>query len=172
MKNKDESKLPESVHYHGYTVYSNGRVDGLYGKPIKARLNNGRYEVRLNIDGERKNFILSRLVYHAFHPFNLEDKNLCVTYRDGDKENVDLSNLILVNRKDLIQGDKHIKQSSLTNEQAAEIIDLHSGKSGSNQYDKTGYSYQDLAKMYGVSKGNIAMIVKGRSRKSENYKLK
>lgn len=162
----------KSVKFQGYTIYEDGTIIGLYGKEIKQRLRDGRYEVAISIEGKRKNFTTSRLVYYAFHPFDITDKNLCVSYKDENTENIHLDNLYLSHRKDLIQGDKHVKKSLITDEQAEEIRSLWSGKVGSNQHDKVGHSLNDLAKMYGVSKGNISMIIKGRSRNEEDYKLK
>lgn len=162
----------KSVDFHGYTIYENGTIIGLYGKEVKKRLNNGRYEIRLNIEGKRKNYIVSRLVYHAFNPFNIEDQNMCISYKDNDKTNIHLDNLYLTHRKDLIQGDKHQSRAKLTDDQVKEIRQLYKGKTGSNQFDKQGYSLNDLAAMYGVSKGNIKMIIKGDSRNEKEYKLK
>lgn len=162
----------DSVSFHGYTIYKDGTVVGLYGKEIKQRIRDGRCEVAIRIEGKRKNFTTSRLVYHAFHPFDITDKNLCVSYKDENNENIHLDNLYLIHRKDLIQGDKHIGRALITNEQAEEIRRLWNGQVGSNQHDKTGYSLNDIAKIYSVSKSNIAMIIKGRSRNEDDYKLK
>lgn len=162
----------KSIDFHGYTIYENGKIIGLYGKEVKKRLNNGRYEVRLNVEGKRKNYIVSRLVYHAFNPFDINDQNMCISYKDNDKLNINLDNLYLTQRKDLIQGDKHTQRAKLSDEQVKEIRQLYKGKTGSNQHDKTGYSLSDMAAMYGVSKANIKMIIKGGSRNEQEYKLK
>ena len=111
-------------------------------------------------------------MYHAFHPFDIDDKNLCVSYKDDNSLNIHLDNLYLTHRKDLIQGDKHVTRAKITDEQAEEIRTLYKGKTGNNQFDKTGQSLQDLANMYGVSRSNIAMIIKKRSRNEDSYKLK
>lgn len=158
--------------FHGYTIYEDGTIIGLYGKEVKKRINNGRYEVRLNVEGKRKNYIVSRLVYYVFNPFNIDDHNLCISYKDNDKLNIHLDNLFLAHRKDLIQGDKHKALVKLTDKQVNEIKQLYKGKSGVNQLDKKGLSLQDLANMYGVTKGNIKMILKGQSRNENDYKLK
>lgn len=168
-----------SRDFHGYTIYEDGTIIGLYGKEVQKRINTGRYEVRLNIEQTRRNFIVARLVYHIFHtaadegePFDIKDQNQCVTHVDGDKLNIHLSNLAMHQRKDLIQGESHTAIAKLTDEQVDEIRSLYKGKAGSNQLDKESPSLKDLADAYGVSKSNIAVIVKGRSRKSEEYKLK
>lgn len=162
----------KSVDFHGYTIYENGKIIGLYGKEVKKRLNNGRYEIRLNIEGKRKNYIVSRLVYHAFNPFDIDNKDLCISYKDNDKLNIDLSNLYLTHRKELIQGDKHQNRAKLTDDQVKEIRQIYKGKTGSNQYDKQGFSLADLAARYGVTKANVKMIVNGESRNEKEYKLK
>lgn len=162
----------KKVDYHGYTIYENGKVIGLYGKEIKTRERDGRYEIRLNIGGMRKSFILSRLVYHAFQDFDINNKNLCVTHKDGDNLNVEFSNLELVKRQVLIQGEGHKSRISLSDAEVAEIRSLYKGKAGINQYDRKGFSLQQLADKFGVSKGNVMQIVKGMSRNAKNYKLK
>lgn len=161
-----------SVNYHGYTIYEDGTIIGLYGKEVKKSNNKGRYEVRLNIEGKRRNFVVARLIYHAFYPFDISDKNICISYKDNDKMHIHLNNLYQTERKNLIQGEKHINRSKLSNEQVEEIKTLYNGKTGSNQYDKVGFSLQDLANKYGVSKSNIMWIVKGMSREKDDYKLK
>lgn len=162
----------ESVNYHGYTIYEDGTIIGLYGKEVKKRLNKGRYEIRLNIEGERKNFIVSRLIYHAFHPFDISNKDICVSYKDGNKEHIHLDNLYTEDRKNLIQGEKHTSVAKLTDLQVKEIRSLYKGKSGANQLDKTSPSLQDLADKYGVTKSNIMWVVKKMSRNDDEYKLK
>lgn len=162
----------KSVDFHGYTIYEDGTVIGLYGKEIKQHINGGRYQIRLNIEGKRRSFITSRLIYYVFNPFDIDDVNLCVTYKDDNPLNHHLDNLELIHRKDLIQGDGHRSRTVITEEQAEEIRSLYQGKTGSNQHDKEGYSLNDLAKKYNTSKSNIAAIVKGRSRNEDGYILK
>lgn len=162
----------ESVNFHGYTIYKDGTIIGLYGKEITKQINGGRYETRLNIEGKRRNFIVARLMYYLFVGFDIDNKDLCIIHKDGNYLNINLDNLKLKHRKDLIQGDKHNMRAKLTDEQTEEIRRLYKGKTGANQHDKEGYSLQDLANRFGVSKSNIAMIIKGRSRNEDEYKLK
>lgn len=161
----------EYKEFHGYLIYEDGRIFGLYNRFITANVKNGRKEIRLVVDGKRRHFILARLIYYVFHGFDIEDKNLCVVHKDGDFLNCHIDNLDLKHRKDLIQGEKHTKRAKLTNEQIEEIRNLYKGKSGSNQHEKNSPSLQDLANMYGVSKGNIALIVRRISRDETKYKL-
>lgn len=161
-----------SVNFHGYTIYEDGTIIGLYGREIKKHVKNGRYEIRLNVEGKRRSYTVSRLMYHAFYLFDIEDRNICVSYKDNNKLNIHLDNLFLAHRSELIQGEGHSNRAKLSDEQTKEIRRLYKGKTGSNQYDKTGYSLQDLADMYGVTKGNIALIVRGESRNEEEYKLR
>lgn len=158
--------------FHGYTIFSDGRILGLYGKPISKRLNNGRYEITLSVEGKRKSYIVARLMYYVFNGFDIENRDLCITHKDGDTMNIDLDNLELQHRRDLIQGEKHRNRAKLTDEQTEEIRELYKGKTGSNQHDKVGYSLRDLANKYGVTKGNIAMIIRKESRNEDEYKLK
>lgn len=169
----------EHRNFHGYTIYADGTILGLYGKEVKKRINAGRYEVRLNVDKERKNFIVARLIYHVFHTaadgnqaFDIHDRNQCITHKDGDKLNIHLDNLVMQLRKDLIQGESHSAIAKLTDQQAQEIRSQYKGKAGSNQLNKKSPSMKDLADSYGVSKSNIAAIIRGESRTSADYKLK
>ncbi|MCY9757755.1 hypothetical protein M5X00_26355 [Paenibacillus alvei] len=160
--------------FSDYKIYENGTIINRYGKELSKRARNGRFEIKLLVDGKRKNFILSRLMYWLFiEQFDMSNENLCVVAKDGDFLNVHPSNLKLVERKDLIQGEGHRKRVVLSNEQIEEILSTYEGNElGANQYSENNISYADLAKKYGVSKGNIVMIVKKRSRNPEDYKLK
>lgn len=157
--------------FHGYKIYENGMIIGLYNKPIKANLNNGRYEIRLRVDGVRKNYILSRLLAHLFLDLDIENKNKCVVHTDGNTLNIDLSNLEIKDRKDIIQGSKHVQRSKLSESDVKEIMLLYKGKVGSNQYDKNGLSLNDIAKKYNVSKSTVHSIIKKRHRNKDQYLL-
>ena len=160
-----------AIDFYNYKIYEDGSIYNHKGTSISKRVHHGRYEVRLVCDGIRKNFLLHRLMYKYFvKDFNMEDKNLCVVTKDGNFLNLDLDNLQLKHRKDLIQGDNH-KSSKLDNLTVEKIREEYIGKSGANQFDKKTLSYKDLAKKYGVSKGEIALLVKGRTRNKNNYKL-
>lgn len=160
------------AYFYDYEIYENGTIINKFGNEVKIREHNGKYETRLTIEGKRKNYLVARLMYYVFNGFEWENKDLCITPIDGNHLNIDLDNLQLVHRKDLIQGEKHLKRSKLTNEQIEEIRSLYKGKAGKSQHDKTSLSLNDLAKMYGVTKANIAAIVRGESRNKEEYKLK
>lgn len=162
----------KTAHYHGYTIHEDGTIIGLHGREIKKRIHNGRYEIRLRIKDKRINYILPRLLYYLFIGFDLTNKNLCITPIDGNHLNISLDNLQLTHRKDLIQGEKHKAMSKITDEEAENIRQIYKGKACVNQYDKSGISLQDLADQYGVTKGNIKMIVSGQSRNKDEYKLK
>lgn len=161
-----------AVDFHGYTICEDGTIYGLHGRKLKQRLHDGRYEIRLVINGERKNFIVARLVYFVFIGFDIDNVNLCIVPKDDDKLNIHIDNLYMEERKDLIQGSKHKKIAKITDEQAEEIRSLYKGKAGGNQYDKSSPSLKDLADRYGVTKSNIAHIIKDKSRSKEHYKLK
>jgi len=160
-----------SKEFYDYTIFENGEI--YKGeKRVSIRINDGRYETRLTIEGKRKNFILARLMFLVFKEFNIDDKNLCICNKDGDKLNINLDNLYLEDRKNLIQGDKHKNQAKISDLEAEEIRKEYNGKVGSNQHDKIGLSLNDLAKKYNVTKGLIAQIVSGRCRNKSKYILK
>lgn len=170
----------EYREFFGYNIFENGSVYNQYGrklKPTKKKDGRGyRYEIRLHTDKGRQSFILSRLLYYVFNPdFNIEDKNLCVVYKDREltRENkLHIDNLEVKHRKDLIQGDSHHSVNVITSEVAEKIRSEYKGKAGKNQRDKKSPSYSDLAKKYNTSRENIIKIVKRESRNKEKYKLK
>ena len=162
----------KSVMLDKYEVFEYGIIiNTLNGKEMAQRIKDKHKEVRLTLNGIRKNFITSRLVYWLFNDnFDIDNKDLCIVAED--LINFTLSDLKVVNRKDLIQGEKHKNVYKLTNEQVAEIKSLYIGKTGVNQHTKTGMSYSDIAKKYGVTRGLIASIIRGEIRNENSYKLK
>lgn len=160
------------ANFYGYTVYEDGTIYNYRGKQITVSIHDDRYVVKLFVNGKRRNFTLARTLYWLFvEKFDYNNKDLCVSFKDGNKLNIALDNLILIHRKDLIQGEKH-KISKLSDKIVEQIRNEYYGKAGSNQYDKTRPSLNDLAKKYNVSKSNIAIIIKKKGRNEKSYKLK
>ena len=152
----------KTAMYKGYTFHENGYVYNFNGREKKIRLNRNKYEIKLSYNG--------KIIYHTYHrirsylfveKFDINNKNICVVAKDGDYTNLDLSNYYLEDRQVIVHRDNH-KVSKLTTKQVEEIREKYKSKSGSNQHDMTCiYSYQFLADYYGVSKGLIAMIIRG-----------
>ena len=166
------------VDFYGYTIHSDGSIINRHGRELKQRVNNGRKEIRLVVNGVRKNFMVSRLVYCAFNNIDIFklNKDKCVTFRDDDKLNVNLSNLKLVDRANLIQGEKHKSINKLTDREVKEIrhrYELTKHNKPVNQHDsnKPYNSYRSLAEEYGVTHAMIRLIIKGKSRNKLNYVL-
>ena len=163
--------------FYGYTIYENGDIVNKYGKQMSPRNNKGRLEIKLTINGVRKNFSVGRLVYCVFNnidPFTF-DKDQCITFKDGNKLNVKLDNLECKYRGDLIQGEKH-NISKLTDKEIEEIRDKYFSTRNNrpvNQFDDKGeyHSYRSLAKEYGVTYPTIKQIVEGETRNKDKYKL-
>lgn len=163
--------------FYGYTVYEDGTIENAKGNTMYSRLKGDKYyTVTLRINGKPKYFALHRIVYYLFvEHFNLDNPDLCITAKDGNLKNVNPNNLMLLERKKLLQGDGNKKVAKVDKKTAEKIKNEYSGKPCVNQYDKTlqtSVSYRDLAKKYGLTKGAIAQIVKGKSWNEENYKLK
>lgn len=165
--------------FYGYTIYENGDIVNKYNKLMTPRDNKGRLEINLTLNGVRKSFSVSRLVYCVFN--NIDpltfDKDQCVTFKDGNKLNVHLNNLECKYRGDLIQGEKHKSIAKLTDEQIEEIRRKYFSTRDSrpvNQFDKKGvyHSYRSLAKEYGVTYPTIKHIIEGNTRNPKKYKLK
>ena len=162
----------KSLMFDKYEIFEDGTIiNTSTGKKISQRIKGNHKEVRLTIDGVRKNYITSRLVYWLFNDdFDIENKNLCVVA--DDMINFTLKDLKVVHRKELIQGDGHKNVCKLTEEQVSEIKALYNGKPCINQHDKNGVSYADISKKYGVTKSLIASILRGKTRNEKTYKLK
>ncbi|HDK7195004.1 TPA: hypothetical protein PTV74_003311 [Clostridium botulinum] len=165
-----------SKNFYSYIIYEDGTIkNSKTGRNIKYREHKGHYETRLTIkQGERKSFTMSRLLYWLFiEQFDYNNKNLCVSYKDGNKLNISLNNLYLTERKNLIQGEGHKAVTKLTDEQIKEIKKIYKGNEiNSNQYTKKELSLKDLANKYGVTKKEIHHIIKGTARNPKKYKLK
>lgn len=164
----------DSVIFYDYEVFEDGTIINLKtGREMTPVIkNNKRKEIRLTINGVRKHYIVARLVYWLFNPdFDIENKNLCIVVND-DKIDFTLTDLKIVNRKDLIQGENHKSIAKLTDLQVEEIKSMYAGKMCVNQYDKTGVSYSDIASKYGVTKAIIAQIIRGETRNKTKYILK
>ena len=161
------------VEMNGYTIYENGKIIGKTGKVLKPYIHKGYAEVKINLTGTKpKHYNLSRLVYWAFHPeFDYEDKNQCVSCKTGDYVNFTLEDLILKPRHELIHGECHKGSAKLTDLEVAEIRQLYEGKAGTNQFNKTSLSQNDLAQLFGVSRSNISLLTRYKGRTPFVYKL-
>lgn len=165
----------ETREFHQYTINENGDIFNTVTKrPIKKTLHKGIYEVRLVINGKKRVFSFHRLYYFLFvKEFDIDNKNLCVSIKDGNINNIAKNNLILKNKRDIVQGE-NTKVSKLTDKQVEEIRNLYKGQTCRNQFDKCGsdISYKDLAEKYKVSKASIGRIIRGETRDRSKYKLK
>ncbi len=161
------------VEMNGYTIYENGEIIGRHGKPLKPYIHNGHAEVKINLIGtDPKHYNLSRLVYWAFHPeFNYDDKNMCVSCKTGNYIHFTLQDLEAKPRQELIHGEHHKGCAKLTDHEVHEIRRLYQGKAGSNQFDKTSLSQNDLAQLFGVSRSNISLLTRQKGRTPTVYKL-
>lgn len=126
----------------------------------------------------KKTYPLARAIYKTFNPdFDITDQNQCISFKDNNKLNIHIDNLIYIFRGDLIQGDGHHNGTSITEQQAEQIKKeyletIHNRPI--NQYDqeKPYNSYRKLAKKYGVTYTLIKQIIEGKTRNKANYKLK
>jgi len=159
------------VDFYGYTIYSDGTIISQRGKPMAITVdkNNVRM-VRLYIDGKRKHFIVSRLIYCVFNGLDILSlsRDKCVSYRDGNKSNVELSNLYLISRKDLIQGENNTSSKLNNRDVKCMINEFNSLRDSHISMD---YIKDYLSSKYGVKKETVMHIVKGRARNKDNYKL-
>lgn len=166
-------------YFYDYGICDNGDIIGKRGNILKQREKEGRKEVKLSIEGKQKTFISARLIYCVFNNIDIEtlDKDVCISFKDGDKLNVSLDNLYCVSRANLIQGQKHKSIAKLTDKQVEEIKQKYYSTLNNkpiNQHDKKGgyNSYRKLAKEYNVTYPQIRHIIKGEARNEDKYKIK
>lgn len=166
--------------FYGYKIHSDGKIENKHGRFLIPRIREKRSDIRLVVEGKRKNFTTARLVYCVFNNIDIFqlDKDQCITFKDGDKSNVSLDNLEMVYRGNLIQGDKHRSIAKLSKEEVEDIKRKYEATKHNrpvNQHDigdKTYNSYRSLAKEYGVTYPLIRQIITGETRDKEAYKLK
>lgn len=152
-------EVKEFKHYY---FYEDGSVYNKYGHRLTTVIKKNRYYVYLHINKIKKEVSLPRLLYYLFkEKFDLNNKNLCVSFKDGNTLNIKLNNLYLTERSNLIQGEGHRKHK-ITDEQVEQIKQI---------YKQGNISYSALAKKYNVTKSNIYSIIKLRSRNQNKYIL-
>lgn len=171
---------------YNYKVYKNGTVENKNGHKMAIKNNNkeslAKYKrpaIRLSNNGNKKEFVLARLVYCLFNDidYNTLDTDKCVTYKNGNQLDCNLSNLKLVDRKDLIQGEKS-KSSVLTDKEIKEIRTLYNKTKDIDVVNQHDVNYRKknslgvLAKKFRTTKQNINSIVHEKSRNVEKYILK
>lgn len=154
----------ESIEYHGYTVYSDGRIWSDYkkGKWLKPSRKNGGYLfVILEIERRKKNVYLHRLLLSLFKPIPGWEK-LDINHIDGNKSNPDLKNLEWCTRREnmdhatnviktVIRGEDR-SNSKLTESDVIEIRNLY----------KSGLPQKAIAKKYPCSQSLINRVVNGK----------
>lgn len=103
----DGENWKDILGYPGYQVSNKGRVRRLSARynsyyllqPHANKRNDGRVYISIEKDGKRKNFILSRLVAHAFVPGYSNVKNT-VNHKDGNVSNNCADNLEWLSQSD------------------------------------------------------------------------
>ena len=168
----------KTAKFHEYTITEKGQVFGRTGSLRKPILKNGRYDMRFNTPNGKITYPLARVVYAAFNlDFDITDKNQCITFKDNNKLNIHLDNLICKFRGDLIQGEGHRNRIAITDQQVEQIRKEYQKTIDNrpiNQHDKKEIynSYRSLAKKYNVTYGLIKQIIDGKTRNKSEYKLK
>lgn len=149
--------------YNGrYEISNHGTVISNYGsrKELKGHITNGYNQVQLTLRGVSKWFLVHRLVAEAFLP-NAHTKE-AVNHIDGDRLNNHYTNLewctLVENYNHAANCLKTVSLSkrgkAITLKEAQEIRAIR----------ETGKTYLEIARMYSVSKGLIAHIVKNRKK--------
>lgn len=163
----------KSAELFGYKVFENGTIIGKKGKKISKRP-----QIKVYFEENQKPTEMSyaRFVYYAFNQdsFNYEDKSIVISFKDKNRKNFKLNNLIAVNKKNIYQGQNHTK-SKLTDKEVEEIRRLYNKNKNKRDGEHDPFakiSYRKLADKYGVSHTLIKGIVKGNLRNKDNYIMK
>jgi hypothetical protein len=91
--------------YPNYTIYSNGTIYNKKGHKIVHNISksNQAYIALLN-NGQHKSFSLARLIYETFNDEILTNSDI-IRFKDGDKNNFDITNLIKIKRSDMFRAE-------------------------------------------------------------------
>lgn len=166
----------KTADFYGYKITENGEIYGLNGELRIISPRHGRYDTKFYTSEGMHTYSLARVIYASFNKdFDIKDKNQCISFKDGDRLNICLDNLVCIYRGDLVQGVNNIL-SKLSNEQVEEIRTMYAETnidSPLNQYtvSKEYNSLVSLAKKYNVSRTYIRQIIKHKARDKKNYKL-
>lgn len=149
-----------------YTVCSDGKILGLTGKPLKfAKNQNGYLFFNFWLKGKRKTHVVHRAVLLSFNPIN--DKNLVVNHKDGNKLNNSLENLewcshrentihaIQVLKIDIAKNSR--KKVIAFNEETQEYLEFK--------------SLTDCAKYLKVSIAQVCRVSKGLRKSAKGFKI-
>ena len=166
----------QKVTLFGYTIYENGDIIGLKGNLINKE--QSQIKITLKHINKRVSISYARYVYWAFHKdtFDFKNKEIFVTHKDNDQYNYNINNLVVINKRDILQGEKH-KLSKLTNEQVEEIKEVYKKAQENNQnINKNNpfvkVSFRKLAEKYNVSHSLVRDIIRGKIRNKNNYIIK
>lgn len=114
--------------YDGYLFDDKGNFYNRKMKQLKIRLNsknNNKADIKIN--GATVN--AGRYFYAAFHEeFNIEDTDMCISFKDGDKSNLCIDNLMCVHRTKIHKPDERKRKCKVNPEIEQEI---------KNKYKKT-----------------------------------
>lgn len=91
--------------YPNYTIYNNGTIYNKKEHKIVHSISksNQTYVSLLN-NGQSKHFSLTRLIYETFNDEILTNSDI-IRFKDGDKNNFDISNLIKIKRTDMFRAE-------------------------------------------------------------------
>lgn len=154
------------IEYHGYIFHEDGTVISPTGKVMEPQIDKyGNRSILIIFpnkekpDGlEKHRIYIARTLYNLFHDTILPN-NIIIKYKDGDKGNCSIQNLIAVKKPGTSQ------KPVLSQEQVNEIKKLYSNKDKHfhSQWKKTenDYSIRDLAEKYNVSIYTIQRVLSG-----------
>ncbi len=139
-----------------YLISDNGEIKNIKtNKNLKGTIRNGYKMVKLTIEGNKKDYLVHRLVAITFldNPFNLPQVN----HKDKDKLNNSISNLEWVSIKDnMIHRSQNMKNKKREKKKKCKIIlDDHW-----RQYNDSNYWISDLGECYNTKTKNMLSPIK------------
>lgn len=153
--------MKEFIEFNGYKIYSNGTFISPKGRTIKKiTINYPDSHVILIISGKKIKYNTARLMYSLFKKNGEKvDNSELIVFKDNDSKNVAISNLKLVKKKNYF---KKYKTKKYTNDFVMEIKKAYkkNTKNTSNQYNRSGPSVRELARIYGCSLSTVCKIIK------------
>lgn len=156
--------MTDYVECLGYKVFRNGMILNKNNKELKQHILTKQIKVQIN--GKRKNIVASKFVYYAFHrDFDYLKKENIVIFKDGNESNYAIDNLEVDYRGNYLQGENN-SSSKLTDKQVEEIKEKYTNKIIHH------YTYDKLAKEYGVSPTLICQIINKKARNKRKYIMK
>lgn len=145
----------------GYMVRADGRVRYMKGREIVGKLNKGYRIVSLQVNNKSKGFSVHRLVALAFidNPLNLPEVN----HKNGIRNDNRVENLEWSSHKDNMNHARYVLKRKMSSGHKR-IVCLNDNR----EFESIG----SAARFFGISKSNIANVLRGSNKHTGGLKFK